>query len=159
MHDQPSIRRRIIVVDRHEDTREMYVAYLRARGFELFSCGAGRAAFATAIRTAPTAVVTAVRLSGRMDGLELATLLRADARTADSSIIVLTTMAFGRDRARMDRCGCDAVLLLPCFPDVLELEIQRAVVSRAIGRSATRGNHEQFLRQCSQRHALRPPRA
>jgi CheY-like chemotaxis protein len=103
----------------------MYAEYLRSKGFsvtEVDSTDAGLSA-------APAAdlVVTAIRMPGTFDGIELVRRLRADERTRATPLIVLTACAFEPDQARAFAAGCDVFLPKPCLPEMLVEEARRLI--------------------------------
>jgi CheY-like chemotaxis protein len=80
----------VLLVDDHDDSRELLSEYLAMGGFSVADCASGEAALAlVAERGAPTAVVTDLSL-GEMSGVELAQKLRGAATTASVPILALT---------------------------------------------------------------------
>ena len=105
----------------------MYSEYLRLSSAWLVDEAAdGREALAKAISHRPAVVVTETRLPG-MSGFDLCQILRADALTADISIIVVTGDALEADIRRARMSGADTVLVKPCLPERLYEEIQHIV--------------------------------
>lgn len=100
----------------------MYAIGLLAMGFQPITSETAEDAFARACHIRPDVVVADVTLTGA-SGIELARRLRADRRTAHAGIIVLTGQAVGSTRQQATDAGCDRLLLKPCLPDVLALEI------------------------------------
>ena len=103
----------------------MYAEYLRSNGFsvtEVDSTDAGLSA-------APSAdlVVTAIRMPGTFDGIELVRRLRDDNRTKAMPLIVLTACTFEPDQARAFAAGCDVFLPKPCLPEQLLAEARRLI--------------------------------
>jgi two-component system, cell cycle response regulator DivK len=113
----------VLLVDDHEDSAAMYAIGLLAMGFQPITSETAEDAFARACQIRPDVVVADVMLTGA-SGVELARRLRADRRTADTGIIVLTGHAIGSTRQEATDAGCDRFLLKPCLPDVLALEIR-----------------------------------
>jgi len=116
---------RVLIVDDNRDTREMYSESLRADGFELRTASNGKEAIRAARTFLPSVIVTDLRLAGAIDGVELTRQLRADNRTHDIRIIMLTGAAFGEERERAEASGIDAYVLKPCLPLMLASEIRR----------------------------------
>jgi two-component system, cell cycle response regulator DivK len=123
--DRSDARSRVLIVDDDRDTREMYSESLRADGFELRTASNGQDALRAARTFLPSVVVTDLRLRGGIDGVELTKLLRADNRTEEIRIIMLTGVAFGDDRERAEASGVNAFVVKPCLPDMLASEIRR----------------------------------
>ena len=124
-----SRRRVVLLVQRHDDTREMYAEFLRYRGFSVLAATNAD----DAVRLAPQAdvVLTGIRLTGHADGEELIARLRRESQTRSVLVLVLAAMAFPEDRARAEAAGCDAFLPLPCLPDDVLTEIRRLLLKRA----------------------------
>jgi two-component system, cell cycle response regulator DivK len=122
----------ILLVDRDPDTREMYGEFLRRSRVQLDEASDGREALAKALSRSHDVVVTETRLPG-ISGYELCQLLRRDAATRATPIIVVTGDAQAASVERARKSGADVVLVKPCLPDVLLAEIDRLhrVVRRA----------------------------
>jgi two-component system OmpR family response regulator len=103
----------------------MYAESLRADGFDLRTASNGRDAIRTARSFRPSVIVTDLRLTGGIDGVELTRQLRADARTEEMRIIILTGATFGEERERAEASGIDAFVIKPCLPGTLASEIRR----------------------------------
>jgi CheY-like chemotaxis protein len=103
----------------------MYSESLRADGFELRTASNGKDALRTARTFLPSVIVTDLRLHGGIDGLELIRQLRADNRTEEIPIIMLTGATFGDERERAEASDIDAIVIKPCLPDMLASEIRR----------------------------------
>jgi two-component system cell cycle response regulator DivK len=118
----------VLLVEFGQDDRAMYEEYLRARGFKPVVTDNGN----EALQRAPAAdvIVTGVRLSGPLDGIEVVRRLRQDDRTKEKPIVVLTATTFAADRERALAAGCDVFVLKPCLPDTLVETIQRARAMR-----------------------------
>ena len=102
----------------------MYSESLRSMGFDAATASSGEEALHIAAKMPPGVLVTDLRFSGSMDGVELARRLRKDDRTKNIRIIMLTGAAIGNERDRAEACGCDRFLLKPCLPDALASEIR-----------------------------------
>lgn len=113
---------RVLLVQPHGDSREMYSEFLRQNGVSTIAVGDGH----DALPAAPDAdvIVTGILVPG-IDGIDLLSRLRADDRTKHTPIIVLTACDFPADRARAEAAGCDVFLPLPCSPDALLNEVRR----------------------------------
>src|SRR5438046_337344 len=80
---------RVLVVDDFEDVREMYVAYLRYLGFDADGAVDGRDAVRKTLAHKQSLVVMDLAMPV-LDGWEATRILRADRRTRDIPIVVLT---------------------------------------------------------------------
>ncbi len=78
----------------------------------------------------PDVIVTETRLPG-ISGYELCRLLRQDALTRSTPIVVVTGDAFEAAIARAQRAGANAVLVKPCLPERLADEISRVLSSES----------------------------
>jgi len=104
----------VLIVHQDRDTREMYAEFLRRHRIVVLTHE--RAEEALRVATLADAIVTDLRLPGTMDGLQLIARVRADDRTAEATIIVLTASVFSRDRAAAAAAGADTFLPMPCLP-------------------------------------------
>jgi two-component system cell cycle response regulator DivK len=146
-----------LLADRDDDTRQTYGAFLRSVPVELDEASDGREALAKALARPHDVVITDTRLPG-INGYELCQLLRRDVATKATPIIVVTAEAFPTNLERARRAGADQVLVKPCLPDQLLLEIQRLV-----GRSKELRRQSQQIRarlatQVTRSQALQTPR-
>jgi len=115
-----------LLVDRDPDSRQMYAEYLRQAAYEVEHAEDGREALAKAISQRPHVIITETQLPG-IDGYRLCELLKADASTQATPIIIVTGDAHLPDRLRAGSSGADAVLTKPCPPERLIEEIQRCL--------------------------------
>lgn len=116
---------RILVVDHDPDHVDILSTLLRHHGYEVVARTAPDAAFATATRIRPDAVVTGLHFDGVPLGLALIDRLRADSGTAAIPIVVVSSFTDIHEnqlRARSVRCvpkGPDLPLLIPALRDLL----------------------------------------
>jgi two-component system cell cycle response regulator DivK len=122
----------VLLVGSAQDDRVMYAEYLRIAEFHTVEIN--DTADALALAETADVIVTGVRVPGPFDGIELLRRLRADGRTKDKPIIVLTACTFQPDQQRAYSAGCDGFLPKPCLPDTLVSEIRRAMVNRSLPR-------------------------
>ncbi|HVH29626.1 MAG TPA: response regulator [Vicinamibacterales bacterium] len=118
--------RLVLLIDRDDDTREMYAEFFKSLGVELVEAADGRDGLAQAISRNPEVIVTDTRLPG-IDGYELCTLLRRDSTTRATPIVVVTGDGYEADIARARAAGADSVLVKPCLPQALFAEIHTLV--------------------------------
>jgi CheY-like chemotaxis protein len=109
---------RVLVVDDFEDVREMYVGYLRYLGFDADGATNGREAVRKALTHRLACVVMDLAMPV-LDGWEATRILRADRRTRDIPIIVLTGSAEIEHLARAREAGANEVIEKPCEPAAL----------------------------------------
>lgn len=80
----------VLLVDDHDDGREVLSEFLSFSGFDVEGCGSGEDALERiASKGVPGVVVTDLTL-GEMSGVDLAKKLRADERTSKVPIVAVT---------------------------------------------------------------------
>ena len=122
---------RVLLVEDHADTRQMYAEFLGME-FEVMTAANGEDAL-TRLRTdVPHLIVTDLSLPG-IDGFELITRERGDARLQSIPIICLSGYGGYEHEQRARAAGCDRILQKPCMPDELA-----TVVSEEIAHAAKR---------------------
>jgi len=117
----------------------MYSVALSVMGFQPNVVSNAEDAFARACDIHPDAIVADVSLAGA-SGLDLTRRLRADTRTKDVGIIVLSGHAFAAAEQQASDAGCDRYLVKPCLPDALALEIRDVLNSRRHAKPASDRN-------------------
>lgn len=120
----------VLVVDDHDDTRELYVQGLVAFGFEAIAAADSEQAYRRAWDSHPDIVVTDLTLRGG-DGWQLIQNLRRAARTREIPVVLLTGHAEPSLRERAEHEGCAGFFVKPCLPDELATEL-RHVLKRTI---------------------------
>jgi two-component system cell cycle response regulator DivK len=114
----PPVRPLVLIVDGHDDTRELYAVALASFGFETVTVDDGADAFERAWETHPDIIMTEVALP-RRDGWGLLEDLKRDPRTRDIPVVVLTGHGESSVRERAERDGCAALFVKPCLPEQL----------------------------------------
>ncbi len=120
----------VLVVDDHEDTRQMSLIVLRSQGFDVSVAASGEAAFDRACELNPDVIVTDLAMPDG-DGWELIQRLSSEPRTKDIPVVLLTACATEAVRSRAAREGLAAFFFKPCAPDVLAAELKRLCGRRA----------------------------
>src|SRR4029453_3768859 len=118
----------------------MYGAFFRSLAIDVDEASDGREALAKALSRPHDVVVTDTRLPG-INGYELCQLLRRDVATKATPIIVVTAEPFATNIERARKAGADEVLVKPCLPNQLLLEMRGLV-----GRSHELGHQSQQIR-------------
>ncbi len=108
----------ILVAEDDPDTLDLFSILLEMRGFRTETAADGGEAWSKAIATPPDLVLTNVGLPG-MDGFDLASRLRADARTRTVPIIAVTGWLRQDLDTRARQAGIDRCLVKPVSPDTL----------------------------------------
>lgn len=111
----------------------MYAVALSMMGFRPVTAENGEDGFACACDVHPDVIVADVSLPG-ISGLELTRRLRDDERTKDTGIIVLTGRTLGWAEHQAGDAGYDRLLLKPCLPEALALEIRHVLTARRASR-------------------------
>lgn len=119
--------RTVLLVDGVRDDRQMYAEYLWLQQFTVIQAdntadGLSRAPDADAI-------VTGIRVPGPFDGIELVRRLRADDRTRNKPIVVVTACVYEPDQQRARSAGANVFLPKPCLPETLAAEIRTALMA------------------------------
>jgi two-component system, cell cycle response regulator DivK len=115
---------RILLVEDHADTRELFVTYLSSQGLMVETAHTGLQAVDSAVASPPDVIVLDLQLPG-MDGWTAARHLRANSVTRTIPIIALSAHAYPEHETRALAVGCDAFLPKPCFPPSLLELIER----------------------------------
>ena len=116
-----------LIVENHDDTRELYVLSLAFNGVRVIESKTADDAFEKAHAQCPDIISTALLLPGGTDGVQLCEQLKSDERTKRIPIIAVTTWTKGGQAERALRAGCDCVLAMPVLPEELLHEIQRVL--------------------------------
>jgi CheY-like chemotaxis protein len=114
---QPHRVPRVLIVEDHADTREMYVEFLSG-SFEVLQAADGTEGLAVAQQHEPDAVVTDLSLPG-IDGFEFVSRLRRDPKTSGAAVVCLSGYSGAGHEERARKAGVDRVVEKPCLPDAL----------------------------------------
>lgn len=103
---------RVLLIDEHQDTCELYSLWLTQCGFVVDVAASAAAALASARAVAPDVVVFELMVPG--GGVPFVQALRAEPALAAAVLVVLTTQARDRIREATISAGADAYLVKPC---------------------------------------------
>lgn len=120
---------RILIIEDEPDITEVLQYNLEKAHFQVQSAGTGEAGLAAAIETLPDLVLLDLMLPG-MDGLEVCKRLRAEARTRDLRIVMLTARGAESDVVVGLTLGADDYVVKPFSTGELLARI-KAVLRRA----------------------------
>ena len=120
---------RALIVEDSRTIAAIMKHHLQVEGFEVFVASDGVIGLETAVRERPNLIVTDLNLPG-MDGMEMVRALRADARTHDIAIFMLTSDDSAETERRARAVGADDYILKPVEPKCLAARV-RAVMDRA----------------------------
>jgi CheY-like chemotaxis protein len=113
-----SVVQRVLVVEDSPVIQRLISVCLRPAGIEIEARADGPAGLEAAQTSAFDLLILDVGLP-RMDGWQVLEQIRADSRTADLRVLVLTAHAQEETRERADRGGADAFITKPFRPDEL----------------------------------------
>jgi two-component system, cell cycle response regulator DivK len=122
--------RLVLLVESHDDTREMYAESLHFAGFRVATATNGIDGMEKARELQPDIIATDLGLHGEINGFAMCEHLKSVALTNQIPVIAVTGLATPNEIAHARRVGCDAVLVKPCLPDTLLLEIQHLLKLR-----------------------------
>jgi CheY-like chemotaxis protein len=117
------------VVDDYADLRTMWRLWLSMWGFDVHEAADGRAATEAAFAQPPRVVLMDLSMPV-MDGLTAVQRLRADPRTATTTVIGVTAHGNAHPAVGQFRAACDVLLEKPVEPEIL-LEHLRRVMKHA----------------------------
>jgi two-component system alkaline phosphatase synthesis response regulator PhoP len=135
----PSAGHRVLVVDDEDDLLELVRYNLSKEGYDVACVGSGEEALKAARRQPPDVIVLDLMLPA-VDGLEVCRRLKADPRTREIPIIMLTAKSEEADMiAGLDR-GADDYMAKPFSPRVLNARI-KALLRRHDARRQTEAEY------------------
>jgi two-component system chemotaxis sensor kinase CheA len=108
------LRRRLLVVDDSVTTRTLEKSILEAAGYEVATAVDGEAGWRLLQEQGADLLICDIEMP-RMDGFELTETVRASARFAELPVILFSSRASERDRARGAEVGADAYLVKGAF--------------------------------------------
>jgi two-component system CheB/CheR fusion protein len=129
----PAARPVILLVEDHQDTRQMYAEFLSV-SFQVLAAADASAALAILEKSRPDLLITDLSLPG-MDGFELVALIRKGSGPDRIPIICLSGHGGHAHELRAREAGCDRILQKPCMPDALAdiaLEVLLDVRNRSV---------------------------
>jgi diguanylate cyclase (GGDEF)-like protein len=109
------VAEKILVVDDDPDIARFVELNLRTHGYQTHVAADGMEALEKAFEIRPDLVLLDVTMP-KMDGFEVAQRLRADQRTSNVSIIMLTARALSVDKVLGLTAGADDYVIKPCDP-------------------------------------------
>ena len=117
--------RRVLVVEDNLDTLRSTTVLLREMGHEVDYAINGYAALEAARRFKPQVIILDLGLPG-MDGFELCRKLKKDEALKTVRVIAVTGYGQEEYRARSREAGCEAHLVKPVSPGVLQAIIEES---------------------------------
>ena len=124
--------KRILVVDDETDIRKLLEETLKSKDYEILQAGTGEDALVISRKIRPDLILMDVMMPGDLNGIEATRMLKADVRTKQSKVIVLTSSGTLKELA-MD-AGADAYFLKPFSPLELLRKIDEFLGETYLGR-------------------------
>ena len=120
---------RVLVVDDSDVIRTLIAVNLELEGFEVVQAVDGQDALDKVIDVRPDVITIDVRMP-RLDGFDTVERLRADPRTSDLKIAMVTACAQVDDIQRGEEVGVDAYVTKPFDPSTLVRTVRDLVANR-----------------------------
>ena len=130
---------KILIVEDEPDVAELLAHHLKAAGFGVEIAENGRIALA-AIKNQPPSLVVLDLMLPEMSGLDLCRTVKADPKTSNIAIVILSAKIEELDRVLGFELGADDYVVKPFSPREFVLRI------RAILRRKSQGGKEDLLR-------------
>jgi CheY-like chemotaxis protein len=121
----------ILFVDDSSDARLTYGDYLRDAGYRVAVAGDGNEALAIALSATPDLVLLDLKMP-RLDGWELARLLKSYRFTCHVPILALSGFHDSASVARAVSAGCSGFVPKPCSLEELDNVIQSTLKDRVV---------------------------
>jgi DNA-binding response OmpR family regulator len=112
------------VVDDHVDTREGFAEYLRQSGFEVQTAADAGELRSLLADATPAAVLMDVQMP-RVDGWTLTREIKANERTRNVRVLVVSAAVGEGFRLAAAAAGADALIGKPCDPQEIVVELTR----------------------------------
>lgn len=120
---------RVLIVEDHDDTREMYVLSLQFHGIEVQAVADVAAAFDVAVAWRPDLILTDFALATGGNGAELCKRIHHDDRTRHIPALVVTGSHRKQDVEQILGAGCADIRLKPYLLDAMLDDISRLTAS------------------------------
>jgi two-component system cell cycle response regulator DivK len=115
--------KRILVVEDHEDNRQILRDLLSSGGFDMIEAENGAEAIAAAEANHPDLILMDIQLP-IVDGYEATRRIKANPALKAIPIIVVTSYALSGDEEKARRAGCDDYVTKPFSPRELLAKIR-----------------------------------
>jgi two-component system, cell cycle response regulator DivK len=115
--------KRILVVEDHEDNRQILRDLLASAGYEMIEAENGEVGVAAAIAEQPDLILMDIQLP-ILDGYEATRQIKANPALNAIPIIVVTSYALSGDEDKARAAGCDAYIAKPYSPRQLLARIR-----------------------------------
>ena len=115
----------LLLVEPHDDTRELYAAYFELEAVTVFTAASAEGAIAQA--RGCDVVITELQLPGSLSGCGLIRRLRADPTTRHIPVVVLSASSQPRHVRDAWKAGCDLFVTKPCLPEDLQAAVRQVI--------------------------------
>jgi len=116
---------RILVVEDQDSIRRMIEALVQARGYEVTAVANGTKAIDAAMTQSVELVLLDLMLPGQYDGFEVCRRLKADPKTRNVPVVIISALDDPDSRRRAAEAGASAYYTKPFSPIALLKEIER----------------------------------
>lgn len=120
------MKKRVLVVEDHEDNRQILRDLLGSAGFEIVEAENGEEAVTLAETSRPDVILMDIQLPV-LDGYEATRRIKADPRLQSIPVIVVTSYALSGDEEKARLAGCDDYVSKPFSPRDLLAKIRRYI--------------------------------
>jgi CheY-like chemotaxis protein len=117
----------VLIVDGQQDRLALNALALTTLGFDVLAADDTTSAFGRASAMSPDIIVTDLVLR-RESGWDLLARLKGEPATRHIPVVVLAGNLKSTTSARAKREGCATLLLQPCLPDRLALELRSLLI-------------------------------
>jgi two-component system cell cycle response regulator DivK len=107
--------KRILVVEDHEDNRQILRVLLGSAGYSMIEAHDGETALTTTASERPDLILMDIQLPG-LDGYEVTRRIKADPALRGIPIIAVTSYALSGDEDKARAAGCIAYVAKPYSP-------------------------------------------
>jgi len=107
--------RKVLIADDERNIRNILDFSLHAEGFDVLSVTNGEDAFTLAVSELPDLIILDVMMPGQ-GGIDTCRQIKADVRTADIPVILLTARGSRADREKGTKAGADEYITKPFSP-------------------------------------------
>lgn len=116
--------KKILIVDDQPEVRELVAVTLSVWEYQILEAESGEMAIEVAKEHNPDIILMDVMMPGVIDGFEATRILKSDAKTKNSIIIMLTAKGQESDREKGYEVGADGYFIKPFSPLHLMREIE-----------------------------------
>jgi two-component system, cell cycle response regulator DivK len=129
-------RARVLVIEDNEQNLYLTTFILERHGYEVIQAREGREGIEAASQVHPDLILLDIQLP-KMDGYQVATMLRANPDLTDVPIIAVTSYAMVGDRERVLASGCTGYIEKPINPDTFVAQVTAHLPGDVAGKGWT----------------------